>query len=134
MQCAVNSGARKISPGHALNLLGALFAALFVISFFLLSPVAAQSDPPVGFTEEELQAFAAASLEVEEVRAKWEPRLADAETAEETATLRQQAVEEMADAVRDQGLSVGQYNGIFAAAEQNPELMGTLQEYRNDLQ
>lgn len=134
MQSAVKSAVRTGSSLGSVNPLTPVVAALFLLCAVLVLPAAAQEDGPVGFSEDELQAFAAATLEVEKVQAKWQPQMSNAKTAEENESLREQAVQEMTQVVREQGLSVGQYNAIHAAAQRHPALMETVEEYRQDLQ
>lgn len=134
MHNTVNSAARKAARGQILNPVAVLLAAISLLLLAMIPPASAQEEGAVGFTQEELQAFASATLEVERVQAKWQPQLAEEENADEVNALRRQAIEEMADAVRGEGLSVGQYNGIQAAAQQNPELMETIMEYRQEMQ
>lgn len=134
MKSTVNSAAHGGSPMHALNPLALLIATLLLFSFVLVSPLAAQENVPTNFSEDELQAFAVATLEVEKVQAKWQPQLANAETAEENAAIRQQAIQEMTEVIQGEGLSVDQYNGMHAAVQQNPAVLEKVREYRQDLQ
>lgn len=134
MQSAVKSALRTGYSVGSVNPLAPLVAALFLLSAVFALPAAAQEEGPVGFSDDELQAFAAATLEVEKVQAKWQPQLSNAKSAEENTALRQEAIEEMTQVVREQGLSVGQYNAIHAAAQQHPKLMETVEEYREGLE
>lgn len=84
------------------------------------------------FNRDELESFAQASLRVEEINEKWMARIAEADTAEESQELRNQAIEEMTDAVRDEGLDVETYNRIYDAAERNPEVASTIEDYRRE--
>lgn len=134
MKSTVNSAAHGVPPMHALNPLALLIATLLLFSFVLVSPLAAQDNVPTNFSEDELQAFAVATLEVEKVQAKWQPQLANAETAKENAAIRQQAIQEMTEVIQGEGLSVDQYNGMHAAVQQNPAVLEKVREYRQDLQ
>lgn len=84
------------------------------------------------FSRDQLEAFAVASLQVQEVNEKWMPRIAEADSAEQGEELRNQAIEEMTAAVRDEGLTVEEYNQIFDAAENNPEISSIVQDYRSE--
>lgn len=80
------------------------------------------------FSEEQLETFVEARQRVIEISQKWQDRLNNADTQEELTSAQQAAQEEMVDAVRDQGLSVDDYNLIADAAQQDPELMDRLNE------
>lgn len=82
-----------------------------------------QQDGEVGgFSQEVLQSYAAAVLKVQEVDSAWQPRLQEAESAEEIEAMTRQATDEMVGEIEAQGLSVGQYNSITKAAEQDDQL------------
>lgn len=85
-----------------------------------------------GFSEDQLEAFAVASLEVQAVNEKWMTRIAEAESAEKGQELREQAIEEMTGAVRNEGLTVEEYNRIYDAAENDPEIAAIVQDYRSE--
>ncbi len=75
-----------------------------------------------GFSQETLKAYAAAVLKVQAVDNAWQPRLTQAETAEEIESLTRQATGEMIGEIEAQGLSLRQYNAITKAAEQDDRL------------
>src|SRR3546814_9108749 len=94
-----------------------LAAGLAAVAFAL--PVAAEtaqrtptaaSQPGAGgaavreFTEEELKSFAEASLQVEEIGSKWNPKISEADDKADEAGLREQAMDEMVSAVPEKGL------------------------------
>ena len=93
-----------------------------------------QAPPAAEYGEEELRAFAQASLEVQQLNDQWMPRLAEAESQEEAEQLRDEATSEMAEAVRDEGLSLEEYNAIYDQARQDPELAGEIQAYQQEAQ
>lgn len=80
------------------------------------------------FSEEQLETFVEARQRVIEISKKWQDRLNNADSQEELTSAQQAAQEEMVDAVKDQGLSVDDYNLIADAAQQDPELMDRLNE------
>lgn len=100
------------------------------------SPSAAASQPGPGgggvkeFTDDELKSFAAASLQVEQIGSKWNPRISDAENKADEEVLREQAMDEMVTAVQQKGLSVDRYNRIALAVQSDPEIARTVQTYR----
>lgn len=93
-----------------------------------------QQSAPQKFSDEELKAFAAASLEVESLNEKWQPQIAGASGQEEQKQVRNQAMQEMAQAVRDEGLTVEEYNQIVGAMQADPNTARSVQEYRAELQ
>src|SRR5690606_39001783 len=99
------------------------------------SPTAA-SQPGAGnaavkeFTEDELKSFAEASLQVEEIGSKWNPKISEAEDKADEEVLREQAMDEMVTAVQQKGLSVDRYNRIALAVQSDPEIARTVQTYR----
>ena len=98
----------------------------------------AAGGPPAGaqesYSEEDLQAFARASLQIEEIQQEWQPRVADASSKSEADELRQQAMDQMVRAVRDEGLGVETYNGIYQVVQADPEVAEKVKDYRDDLQ
>jgi hypothetical protein len=133
MHSTVNSAPRGLSPGRALGLLAALAAAFLFLSSILAQPAAAQQAAPGAYSEQDLEAFAAAALKVEELNEKWIPQIAEAKTADENAAMRERAMEEMREAVKEEGLTVEEYNGIYDAAQRDPEVMKTIEEHRDSL-
>lgn len=99
-----------------------------------LPAAAQQQSAPAEYTDEDLEAFAAASQRVQELNQKWIPQISQAETAEENAALRERAMQEMTAAVRDEGLTIDEYNRIFDAAERNPEVMQQIEDHRESQQ
>lgn len=89
-----------------------------------------ESPAQADFSQDELESFAKASLEVDRLNQKWVDQIAQAESEEEGQEMRNQAVEEMSQAIRDEGLTVETYNNIFAAAENNPEVASLIKDYR----
>jgi hypothetical protein len=75
-----------------------------------------------GFRRETLKAYAAAVLKVQAVDDAWQPKLTQAETAEEIERLTRQATDEMIGEIEAQGLSLRQYNAITKAAAQDDRL------------
>ncbi len=75
-----------------------------------------------GFSQETLKAYAAAVRKVQAVDNAWQPRLTQAETAEEIENLTRQATDEMIGEIESHGLSLRQYNAITKAAERDTRL------------
>ena len=120
----------------------AALAALLMAAPMAASTAVAQANAPTPTTpqaspqpipEEKLKSFAAASLEIEKLNAEWSPKIASAEEPQKQAELRDQAMQEMAAAARDEGLSVQEYNQIVNTAQADPETARTVERYRTEL-
>jgi hypothetical protein len=92
------------------------------------SPQVQTQQPAV--SDKQIQAFAAAASEVQQLNRKWLPRVQAAAQqgpdAEDKA--RQQAMAEMTEAVQKKGLSVDQYNSILQLAQVDPEVQRQVQQ------
>lgn len=80
------------------------------------------------FSDEKIESFVAARESVVEISRKWEERLSNTESQEELNSLQQQAQEEMVEAVRDEGISVNEYNMIVDATQTDPDLLERVNE------
>lgn len=134
MRSSVISAAERPAPALSRGILAVFAAAAMLLGLAMSAPAFAQDEAPGAFSESDLEAFAAASLKVEELNAKWMPRLSEAETAEDNAAIRNEAMQEMNEAVRDEGLTVQEYNGIYDAAQSDPRIMQVVEEFREDMQ
>jgi hypothetical protein len=72
-----------------------------------------------GFSQAQLEAYAAAVLKVQDVDDAWQPKIDEAQDAAEAEALSRQAAAEMIGEIEAQGLSVQDYNTITRAAEQD---------------
>lgn len=89
----------------------------------LAGPVAAQSDAAATeFSNTDLQAYAAAAVRVREISDRWREQAEQLEDEARLQALQAEVQAEMANAVRDQGLSVGDYNQIYQATQTDQEL------------
>lgn len=82
----------------------------------------------VEFGDDKIAAFVDARESVVEISQQWEERLNNAESQEKLNSLQQQAQEEMVEAVRDEGLTVNEYNMIVDATQTDPELRERVNE------
>lgn len=89
--------------------------------------------PPNALNEEKLRSFAAATLEVESLNEAWSPRIAAATDPSEQEEVRTQAMEQMAEAVRDKGLSVEEYNTMVQVVQADPQVASTVEAYRDEM-
>ena len=75
------------------------------------------------FTDETLEAFVAAALDVQEVRAEYEGRIAEAADDDAAATLATEARDAMVQAVEDsEDITVEEYLAVGTAADADPVL------------
>lgn len=79
------------------------------------------------FSDAELNAFTAALVEVQQISQDYADRIAEADTAAKQGDLREQANQEMAQAVRDNGLDIPSYNAIVESMRQNPQLAAEIE-------
>lgn len=96
-----------------------------------LGPAAAQTTEtqpvqeqaaPAQYTQEQLESFTAAALKVDEIGQRWLPEIQSAGSEEEAQQLREQANQEMVQAVQAEGLTTEEYNQIYVSAQSDPAL------------
>lgn len=113
---------------------------IFVVAFIVLglmgaSLTFAQSGAPSGrgmgqgpsgqtqFSDDQLEAFAAASKKVNEISAKYRPRIEQTQDRDRALELQQEASNAMVQAIKaEENLDVETYNAIVQAASTNPKL------------
>jgi hypothetical protein len=111
----------------------AITAAAALLALGLAAPAAAQQQqqpqvtPAENISDQELDQFAEAALAVNQIGRKYASELQAAEDDAAAQDIRAQAQEEMVQAVEDEGLSVEQYNAIYAAAEEDQEVNAAIQ-------
>lgn len=116
-----------------------LFAVLVALPFVWAPLVASASGTGAGETvaeaggstdisDADIEAFAAALTDVQEIGQAWTQRMQEAEDQEEIAAMREDARDEMAGAIEDHGLTVEEYNEIATAAQDDPELAQRIQQ------
>lgn len=74
------------------------------------------------FSDEELESFAEAQQEVSAISKDFEGKIQDTEDPAEMAEMRQEANQEMVEAVQSAGLEPAKYNAIANAVRADPEL------------
>lgn len=76
-----------------------------------------------GFTEEKLRSFAVAYLQVDAINNNYLPQVEAAATPEEQQQLREEAAQQMVDAVeQSDGITPAEYGEIIQAAQSDAEL------------
>lgn len=88
----------------------------------------------VTLDDQTLHSFAAATLDVETVIDKWNPRIRSAENETAAQELRTAANQEIIQTVESNGLTMESYNEIFQAVQTNPEIATKVQRFRQEAQ
>jgi hypothetical protein len=91
-----------------------------------VKPQQQQPAQPPAFSQQQLESFAAAALQVREIRTRWQPRIQEAESAEKAQEFQKQGTAEMVRAIEARGLTMETFNAIATAARNNPELASRL--------
>jgi hypothetical protein len=91
-----------------------------------VKPQPQQPPPPPAFSQQQLESFVAAALQVREIRTRWQPRIQEAESAEKAQEFQKQGTAEMVRAIEARGLTVETFNAIATAARNNPDLASRL--------
>lgn len=106
---------------------GMLLASSLIFS--AAAPAAAQTAEPgqqdqikTDWSEQKLDAFAAASVAISEKQAEWRQRIAEADAQEKQAELREKANKDIKGTIEDKGLSPQDYSRIHRSAQQNDDL------------
>lgn len=85
-----------------------------------------QQQPAADIPEEQLDAFADAALDVQQVQQDLNTELQDVESREQAEQLQEEAERRATQAIEAQGLSPEQYRSILQAANSDPELYSTI--------
>jgi GTP1/Obg family GTP-binding protein len=116
-----------------MNLRKLITLMTFAIALGLGSAVSAQYEaaPEPGQTDvsqQELQQFAEAQVEISSIQQDFSARLQGVEDPEKAHALQIEANEKMTDAVEEAGLDVESFNRIAMAIQNDPELQQQLTE------
>lgn len=86
------------------------------------------------FSDEQLQTFAVAYLQIDRISQEYETRLQSAETPEEQQQIQMEANDEMVLVVEQtEGLTVDEYNAIFQAAQTDQTVLAQIESHLNAL-
>jgi hypothetical protein len=104
-------------------------AALLALGLTAAPALAQDQQAPAAadITDEQLDQFAEAALAVNQVGREYASRLQSVEDESQAEQIRAEAQEAMVEAVREEGLSVDEYNAIYAAAENDEEVNAAIQ-------
>lgn len=121
-------------PIHTILKSSALAAVTLALALALAStaalaqqrPAAPHAAPPTAqaahFSDQQLQSFAHAALQVRQIAQKAEVSLKQAKTNKAKQTVLTGAEKQQIQALKTNGLTVGQYNAISTAARHNPKM------------
>lgn len=84
---------------------------------------------PSSLSQQDLQTFATAAVEVQRISDDYQARFAAADTAEERQQIQQEATDKMAKAVEDKGMTVDQYNEVARTAQSDADVANQISEY-----
>lgn len=111
--------------------------ALGLVGAFTAAPVQAQQQPAQEapqLSEQELQTFAEAYVDIGDVRMEMQTRLQNAENEQEASQIQQQANAEMEEILNDHGLSVQEYQEMTQVLNSDPEQRQEFQQIVEELQ
>lgn len=80
------------------------------------------------FTEQEIESFAVAVIEIEQINQVVQQEMQAADTPEEQQQVQEQATAQMIEAIEAEGMTVDDYNEIATAVQTDPELAGQIEE------
>lgn len=100
-----------------------LCALVLASAIVIVAPALAEEEaPPLGYSDAEVDAFAAAALDVQQVQNELQAKLLAADDPTSNEALQAEAQMTARQVVRDRGLSVQDYTEILTAANQDPGL------------
>jgi hypothetical protein len=112
------------------SILSAIAAALLAVAapgaIAQQQPQGQPAPPPTAFSQQQLESFAGAAVEMQRIQTELNAKGREAGNAEEIGRLQQQAQADAVQAVESNGLSVDEYTAIVQAAQQDPQLYATI--------
>ncbi|SRR5690606_25449701 len=88
-----------------------------------------QEAEPLRLTDDDLRSYAMAAVQVRRISEAYQPRMEAAESAQQQEELRNQAMEEMVQAVEKEGLTVLKYNQISSVSQTDPEIASRIEKH-----
>lgn len=113
----------------------ALLVTFILVDAAVVAQEADPSEPAIGGVEQTtIRAYAAASLDVDELIEYWRARI-DATSSEfDAQQLFKMANDEIAEAIRSHGLDVPTYNYIYQTQQNDPEFAAVVEEQRQSIE
>ncbi|MDT0617840.1 DUF4168 domain-containing protein [Salinisphaera sp. P385] len=93
-------------------------------------PAQQQAPQAKDFEKAELESFVEAQSEVSTISQDYQKKMQNADDPEAQASMRQEANQEMVQAVNDAGLDPSTYNAIAQAAQSDPQLAQKIEGMR----
>lgn len=87
-----------------------------------------QEAPDIDVSDSEIEAFANAMVDVQELGQEWTEKMQETDDQEELSSMQEEAQEEMISAIESHDMTVEEYNEIATAAQQDPELAQKIEE------
>jgi hypothetical protein len=104
-----------------------LSIAVLVCALAASGPAWAQTQAE--FTDQQLESFVVAALAVDELIREWNPRIQDAEDAEQAAQLREEANAELVETITQaEGITLEEYQKIGRTARDDPALAARIND------
>jgi len=92
------------------------------------SPVTPDATAPItNYSDAQLQKFVSASKKVAVISQEYTPKLQSSKDEADRQKVYQEADQKMVSVVRDEGMSVDEFNGINQAVQRDPALMERVQ-------
>jgi hypothetical protein len=124
--------AKTTSAAWAMRRLALAAAALLALA----TPVAAQdtnpAPPAVVVDEASLRSFAAAVLQINAIAQEWSARIGREQDPARIEAMREDALTDIVEAVRDEGLTVDEYTAILQVAQTDPAINARVQEFMRE--
>lgn len=86
------------------------------------------------YTDQDLQTFASAVIQIEQINMEAQQQVQAADTPEEQQQVQAQAQAQMVQVIEAEGLTVDEYNEIATAVQTDPELAQMIQQHIMDMQ
>lgn len=119
-------------PAAALAAAGLAFASIANVPAAAEQPTGLQFAQAQSYSEEKLQSFALAVVNVQQIQEQYMVEMQRAESEAERQQMAEGITEETVNAVESQpGITVEEYNEIMRAAGEDPALRERINEYIN---
>ena len=117
-------------PAAALAAMATAFGVVVAVPAAAQQPAGVQLAQAQTYSDEKLQSFAMAALDVQQIRQEYTAQIQQAESEAERQQLAEEANQEMVEAVETApGITIEEYNEIIQASNGNPELSDRINQY-----
>ena len=106
-----------------------------IVALSLTFSAAGASKAQEQYDQQTLESFVVAALEVNRLVEEWTPRIQGAPSESEAAEMREQANQELVEAINQTSdITIDEYREISAAAQSDPQLMARISEIIEEMQ